>query len=194
MPRFIHSALLFLAPFSILELQSKPSREGLEGVVELTRRGAFPQALELAESQSSALERAQSKLYVLHQAGDLPGALKTGIDELRSTPQDLWLLERVCYITLSFRATDLARDYIDRFAKTVEMADLLPTERAQWQGLLADYQQQEQVLEQGARDRSRAAWRARVAVFSGLTLSLGAWFFLMVGRSRKVAGQPTCRG
>jgi hypothetical protein len=135
--------------------------DGMSQVVVMVRSERYADALATADSLGDPTTRAQARLYVLHQAGDLAGALRAGIDGLASAPNDLWLLERVCYIAISLRATELANEYLTRFARAAERSEL---DRSRWRALEDDYRRQVDVLLATDRERERALLRARVVV------------------------------
>lgn len=175
--------LALLVPVAAHGRPGAPGQDGLQEVVELTRSGAFPRALALAESQATPLGRAQAKLYVLHHAGDLAGALRVGLEGLSAEPRDLWLLERVSYIALSLRAADLAREHVDRLARALASPEVPAESQAYWRNLAADYATEVRALEASANERTSAARRARWTVFAGLGSCLAAVCCLLAKRS-----------
>jgi hypothetical protein len=164
--------------------RAAPSNQGLGRVIELTREASFPQALALAEDQPSPIDRARARLYVLHNAGDLSGALGAGMEGLEIIPNDLWLLERVSYISISLRATDLARALVGRLASALAAAKLAESERADWRSLVARYQDQVDALEASSIARSRAAQHAEWTVMCGMSLAIATLALLARPRVR----------
>jgi hypothetical protein len=161
--------------------------DGMRRVVELARGGEFAAALAHAESFPNRTERAQSKLYVLHQAGDLTGAIRAGIEGLQAAPSDPWLLERVAYIALSLRALEIAREHVDRLARVLESKDIAGDERGRWLALLAEERAQLEVLNATAIQRVTAARRARWTVAVGM-LSLAIAMIALAARQRRSRG------
>ena len=80
----------------------------------LQAEGELTQALDVASACTDPLERAQARLFVLHHAGDLAGALSAGLVGLRLVPTDPWLLERTTSLALDLGATDLALELVPR--------------------------------------------------------------------------------
>lgn len=86
---------------------------------ELQAAGEISRALEVANACDEPLQRAQARLFVLHHAGDLAGALTAGLDGLRAAPEDMWLLERSTTLALDLGATELALELLPRFEAQV---------------------------------------------------------------------------
>ena len=174
-------------------LRSPHVDSGLARVVELAREGSYAAGLSAAESLSSPLERAQGRLFVFHQAGDLGAALQAGIDGLHTAPADLWLLERVCYIAISLRATPTARAYCDRFERSVDAsrASESDADLKRWRSLAADYKAQVEELEEAARARARALLRARWTVYAALLVFSA--LLLRAAMQRAQSGAGGCR-
>jgi hypothetical protein len=152
--------------------QSASRDGGLDRAVALTRESRYVQALAAADATASALDRAQARVYVLHQAGDLSGALAAGQAGLRSSPRDLWLLERVCYIAISLRGTLVAEEHLARLAEAVDAADLQGPERDRWLGTVSIYRSQVTALQDVARGAAAAGTRARATAIAGLVLAI----------------------
>jgi hypothetical protein len=165
--------------------QQKTSPESaIARVVTLTQQGRYPQALAAADAGESALDRAQAKLYVEHQAGDLGGALAAGLDGLRAAPHDRWLLERMSYIAISLRATALAKTYVERLAAAIAVTELPDSERTRWHETLSSYRAQVAALEVIARETSSAEQRARMTSVIGLAIAILVLWLLAWPRSR----------
>ncbi len=153
-------------------------------VVDLAQRGSYVDALKAADSLSSPVARAQGRLFVFHQAGALGAALQAGIAGLRESPTDLWLLERVCYIAISLRATPIARAYCDRFAQAANAAQARESAgESKWRDIAADDLSQVEELEMAANARSNALLRARATVYA-TSLVFGALLLTALRRVR----------
>jgi len=80
----------------------------LQAAVRLVGEGKYQAALAAAQAESQPLARAQAELYVLHQGGSLPRALRVGLDGLEANPADTWLLDQTAYLALSLGLGSLA--------------------------------------------------------------------------------------
>jgi hypothetical protein len=178
--------LLFILAASFASPSSAQSRgaDDVAEVVDLARRGSYADALKAADSLSSPVACAQGRLFVFHQAGALGAALQAGIAGLRESPADLWLLERVCYIAISLRATPIAREYCDRFARVANAAEARESAgESKWRELAADDLSQVDELEMAANARSNALLRARATVYA-TALLFGALLLTALRRVR----------
>jgi hypothetical protein len=139
----------------------------------LQASGELAQALNVASDCTDPLERAQARLFVLHHAGDLAGALSAGLMGLRVAPTDPWLLERTTTLALDLGATDLALELVPRF----EAIAAGQSDAEAWTQKADDLRTRTQARAvQGEQVRS-ALLRARIiAALAGLvTLLCFAW-------------------
>jgi len=148
-------ALLVAAPFGAAQ------ETGMQAAIRLVQEERYAQALGAAEREVEPIARAQGRVYVLHQAGDLRGALTLGREGLRSHPDDAWLLRECADIALSLHDARLGRELLERLAATGQPGSEAPLLRGYLDG-----------LEALAQKRARALLRARWTVVLGLGAAL----------------------
>ena len=153
------------------------AQEGFEAALALVGEGRLPAALSAADAELDPVRRAQARLFVLHHAGDLSGALEAGQAGLEVT-EDPWLLERSTYIALSLRAAARAGELHARFEKAVAGAVQSAAEEGRMRALVEDYGRQCAELAAGERALEGALVRARVAILSVLIAAACALGFL----------------
>jgi len=143
-------------------------------VAELKGSGDYRAALEVAENCDDALARAQSKLWLLYNAGDPESALRTALAGLMDAPQDTWLLERASRLAVDLRALELAQSLTDRFEAAIVAT---PDGPAQWLEQLTERRREVDELETRRASRTNALARARltVGVLSSLAVMLLLW-------------------
>lgn len=152
--------------------------DGLQRAVEFVRAGDFQRALEAGDSDTDPLGRAQARVYVLHHAGDLHGALSAAVEGSRAHPRDTWLLERRAYVAISLRRADEARSALDELDAL--LAEAPPKDREAWAestaATRADVERTSRLHAEARTARSRARAVAAVGLALGVALLVAtAW-------------------
>lgn len=101
---------LLVAVASLGQPTAARGEGGLQAAVRLVGEGSFAAALAAAQAEEEPLARAQAELYVLHQGGSLPRALRVGLGGLEGHPDDTWLLDQTAYLALSLGIGSLAEE------------------------------------------------------------------------------------
>jgi hypothetical protein len=153
-----------------------------QGLVQLVSEGRFVEALEETRAGGDTLERWQNELHVLHSAGDLEGALRTGLEGVRLYPSDPWLWERAVFVALTLHRTATARAHLSGLSEAV--AGLPPEGRGSWRATLGRLEAQVTGQEAGRRAVATALARARWTAggLASLIALVAAWA-LFAGRA-----------
>jgi hypothetical protein len=150
---------------------------GLDAAVREAQAGRLAAALRAAEGETDPLRRSQARVYTLSNAGDLTGAIRAARAGLSSHPDDLWLLERVCSLTIAVRATAEAQDALARTIELLEQRPLDNVERLRWNETVTRYSAEVDELVALAAKQSDARARARwtILVAGGSLLATLCW-------------------
>lgn len=154
-------------------------------LVDDIEEGRFALALRESERISDPLVRAQGRLYVLHHAGDLAGALAAGRAGLALAPGDLWLLERSAAIATSLGIAEAAVELASRLSEAVEQAPLGGEELAEWRVVAAETSSAAAALALQGRRKEASMIRARSVVLAG-ALAAGLAFSFLSRRVQSV--------
>ncbi|HIF40047.1 MAG TPA: hypothetical protein EYQ74_02965 [Planctomycetes bacterium] len=149
----------------------------MQDVAALRDQGFYALALERAQVLDDPTERAREVLEVLYHAGDLAGALGTGLAGLEADPLDRLLLWRSARLATDLAAAPLALALTARLAREADRLALDPgtaAETSRWwldtsAEMVAEAKHLEGVREQQAASEGRALW----VVILGLVLLLG---------------------
>ena len=161
MTTFVATGFAVLAAFLPV-----PAGDGLQRAIELVRAGDLHAALAAADAETDPLARSQARVYVIHHAGDLDGALAVARRAVAEHPDDPWLAERLVFVATSLRRLEPAREGLARLETAAARAP--ESERERWTTLARSSRTDVETLAR-AHDRAHAA-RARAR---GVTLGIG---------------------
>lgn len=171
----------------LLLLCSAPaSAQGLQEAWRLVGEGRFAAALEASQGELDPLARAQARTFVLHQAGDLRGALSAALAGLERSPTDPWLLDQGAYLAISLRSAELARELCARLGRAAESGTLAPEEVERYRRRAAELGLEAEKLLALEAGREAALLRARGTVGAGLLLGVVLFALLALRRERAV--------
>lgn len=165
-----------------LPMDCPGSAVGQDVVRELLDRGSYPAAIRAADRLPDRVERSQVRVEVLYSAGDLAGALRTGLDGLMESPGDLTLEWRMTQITLALRIPDLAREHLLQFEKSLAAASLdRPEDVGWWRAQWESCRTKESQLGIEYAELELASQRARATAIAGICLAL--WALVALAKS-----------
>ena len=170
--------LLVLACGPALQAHQAP----LQGALELSRRGAIRASWTALEALADPLDRAQARVQVLADAGDLEGALAAAQAALPSFPGDAWLHERATALAVSLRRGRAAAEELARFERTLGSSSAM--ERERWQAVHSVREREVAELLALELKAQRAGWLARATVGT-LVLLVFAGAYAAWMRSKK---------
>jgi hypothetical protein len=160
---------------------------GFDRALELVRAGDARAALAAADAETDALRRAQARVYVLEQAGDLEGALAEARAGAAAHADDPWIAGRLCAIGAMLRRMDAVEAAERRLARLAAREPEAAGEAVE----LAAGAREELALLRAAHERSDAAVvRARAVSIALLALCALALGWLAFASRRARAGDP----
>lgn len=172
---FLASGLLLVGTSATFQEEFGRISEGLRA------EGRFLEAMETAQQITDPAERARACLLTAWEAGDLGGALRTGLDGLEATPMDLELLWMSLRLSHALSASELAGELQGRLDEAISGApELVPETRKAWQEESGRLGPVTRNLIESSAARQRSLWLARWTVLAAF-LGLGA---LALGVSR----------
>lgn len=142
-------------------------------------RSEYAAALALAQSLAPGRERAHAEVLAAYQAGDMAGAVHSGVRSLAAYTDDARLAWTVGEVAIHFGATHAARLATDALARAVERGHVPAGERAEWERALATRSAATLALEARAEQSRDALSRARGA--AGALLALCALGLTLLG-------------
>lgn len=152
----------------------------------LRAEGRFLEALETAQQITDPAERSRACLLTSWEAGDLGGALRTGLDGLEASPTDLELLWMSLRLSHALSASELAGELQGRLDEAISGTDGLELEtRNAWQEESGRLLAVTRDLLESSAARERSLWLARWTALAAL-VGLGALAFV-VSRSSSAA-------
>jgi hypothetical protein len=146
--------------------------DGLQRAIDLLRAGDARAALAAADAEPDDLRRAQARVYVRHQAGDLEGALVAARSGSDAHPEDAWIADRWCWIALTLRRAGPARQALERLEHAA--AALRDPERTRWTDAAHAARSEVDALDvaRGRRDAADRAARIVSCTAAGLSILL----------------------
>lgn len=141
--------------------------------IALVQAQRHAEALEALADEPDPLRRVQTEVWVLHQSGDLEGALAAALRALDSAPppEDAWLLEQAAWIAVTLHRGPLARRLAERRLALLEASGAPPETLAAARSLLREARTLEQ-SDRAASQAVRRAQRTSLALLAALLLAL----------------------
>lgn len=174
---------LVLATLALFAPRLVAEGQGLKPVVDAVAAGDFQTALAAVDAETNALARDQGRVYVLHHAGDLDGALRAAIAANAAHPEDPWLAERRAYIASTLRRVDDAAAGVASLEANVRA--LSTEERQRWEDSIRPTRLEVERLRTLHEDVATARARARGTALAGLALGVVA--LLLATRSARAS-------
>ncbi len=135
----------------------------------------FAAALALARSLAPGRERERAEVLALYQAGEMHGALRSGVTALAEYPNDAALAWVVGDVAQNLGSTPAARLATDAIARAIDEGGVAPGERAEWVSALATRETATRALESRDAHSRSALSRSRMAAAAILGACLAAF-------------------
>lgn len=148
---------------SAVAIPEKDTLETRRVLAEHFARSEFAAALELARSLAPGRERARAEVLAAYQAGDMHGALRSGVAALGTYTDDAALAWSVGDVALNLGAVAAARLATDALGRALEHGQVATAERAEWVAAHATREAATRALEARAATSRSALSRARAA-------------------------------